>query len=178
MYGRSNGCITRIALCILGFMVVGCLNIFSGSPEPSNPAPSSKAESSSTQAYDSKLTEFALPGNGKVLDGNSTGNAGYRITAPSGYSCYAKVISGGRTQVGFFIRSGSTATVSVPNGTYTVKFALGKKWYGKKERFGATTGYGQDSSKKSLSSGDVMTYTLQMTSNGNFSMGSLDASQF
>ena len=86
--------------------------------------------------------------------------------------------SSARTVVGFFVRSGSSAQVRVPEGTYSVQFAMGETWYGKKKCFGeGTTSYGQDKGVE-LGYGDVITYTLRYTPSGNFSMESLDASQF
>ena len=83
----------------------------------------------------------------------------------------------GRTVVGFYVSSGSTAEAYVPEGTYSVQFATGETWYGKSKRFGSKTSYGQDNSL-SLGYGDMITYTLQRTTNGNFSMQSLNESQF
>ncbi len=40
-----------------------------------------------------------------------------------------------------FIQGGNTISTEVPLGTYEVKYALGKKWYGYKHRFGPETIY-------------------------------------
>ena len=83
----------------------------------------------------------------------------------------------GYTVVGFFVSSGSTAEIYVPEGTYSIQFAMGDTWYGKNNCFGNNTSYGQDASI-SLGYGEVVTYSLQRTPSGNFSMQSLNSSQF
>jgi hypothetical protein len=118
------------------------------------------------------------PYNGEVLDGSSGGDAAVQVNTAPGESAYVKVKDmSGRTVVGFYMSSGSTAEAYVPEGTYSVQFATGETRYGKSKRFGSKTSYGQDNSL-SLGYGDTITYTLQRTTNGNFSMQSLNESQF
>ena len=127
---------------------------------------------------DANLKAQAEPSNGAVLTGSSNGNAGVKVTTAPGESAYVKVknLSGGTT-VGFYVRSGSTAEVSVPAGTYSVQFATGETWYGAANCFGSKTSYGQDKSV-ALVNGDVVAYTLQRSSGGNFSMNPLNGSVF
>ena len=127
---------------------------------------------------DANLTPKTPPYNGEVLDGSSGGDAAVQVNTAPGESAYVKVKDmSGRTVVGFYVSSGSTAEAYVPEGTYSVQFATGETWYGKSKRFGSKTSYGQDNSL-SLGYGDMITYTLQRTTNGNFSMQSLNESQF
>ena len=133
----------------------------------------------SSGCQNSDLKDVDMPSNGAVLSGSSGGGASYKITASSSDSCYVKVInSAGKTQVGFFVRAGSSAEVSVPTGTYNVHFAYGEKWYGKENLFGKNTTYGQDKQSVTLNLGDQMTYSMQKKSSGNFRMSSLSASDF
>ena len=127
---------------------------------------------------DAKLTPQTRPQTGTILDGSEGGYAGVQVNAAPNASAYVKVKDmSGYTVVGFFVNAGSNAQIYVPEGTYNIQFAMGETWYGKSNRFGSKTSFGQDSSV-SLGYGDVITYTLQPTSSGNFSMQSLDGSQF
>ena len=127
---------------------------------------------------DANLTPQTPPYTGEVLDGSSGGDAAVKVNTAPGANAYVKVKDmSGRTVVGFYVSSGSTAEAYVPEGTYSVQFATGETWYGKSKRFGNKTSYGQDNSL-SLGYGDMITYTLQRTTNGNFSMQSLNESQF
>lgn len=151
-------CSVALALVVVGCLMVGC--------------------SGGSSNADANLKPQSEPSNGAVLTGNSNGNAGVQVTAAPGESAYVKVknISGG-TAVGFFVRSGSTAQVNVPPGTYAVQFATGETWYGSSDCFGSRTSYGQDKSV-ALGNGDVVTYTLQRSSNGNFAPSQLNGSDF
>jgi len=134
--------------------------------------------SSGSGNADASLTAQAEPGNGAILAGSSYGDAGVQVTASPDASAYVKVKDmAGNTKVGFFVRSGSTAEVRVPTGTYSVQFASGETWYGNSDCFGSKTSYGQDGGV-TLRYGDIITYKLQRSTNGNFSMGSLDESEF
>ncbi len=42
-----------------------------------------------------------------------------------------------------FIRAGQSAEMEVPLGTFEVKWATGKEWYGYKKKFGESTAYGK-----------------------------------
>lgn len=161
MQSRKQG-LQYIAI-ILVISIVGCMLV---------------ACSGGSSNADSKLKAQSEPANGAVLTGSSNGNAGVQVTAAPGESAYVKVKkTSGNTVVGFFVRSGSTAEVRVPSGTYSVQFATGDTWYGSSDCFGSKTSYGQDKSV-SLGDGDVITYSLQKSSNGNFNMSSLNGSEF
>ena len=134
--------------------------------------------SSGSNNADANLQAQAEPSNGAILTGSSNGNAGVRVTAAPGESAYVKVKSAyGGTAVGFFVRSGSTAEALVPAGNYSVQFASGETWYGSSDCFGSRTSYGQDPNV-SLGPGDVITYSLQQSTTGNFHMNSLNGSDF
>lgn len=163
MSKQSSRCYPLVITIILAMGLVGCMVL---------------GCSGGSGNADANLKAQAEPSNGAVLTGSSGGNAAVKVTAAPGESAYVKVkgMSGG-TAVGFFVRSGSTAQVSVPPGTYSVQFATGETWYGAANCFGSKTSYGQDKSV-SLGNGDVVTYTLQRSTGGNFSMNPLNGSDF
>lgn len=135
--------------------------------------------SSSNTNPDSNLVAAELPATGQILSGSEKGSASYKITAPNAENCYVKIVkANGSPQIEFFVRSGATAAVNVPSGGYTVRFAMGDTWYGKTDRFGSNTVYGQDANTVWLNNGDQMSYRLQLTSTGNFTMGRINAEDF
>lgn len=119
-----------------------------------------------------------MPQNGEILSGYNYGDAGIEVTA-SNANVFVKVKSASSdTVISFFIQKNSTARVYVNSGTYAIQFASGDgTWYGQSGCFGSKTSYGQDTSV-SLGYGDIVSYTLKLSSNGNFSMKSLDPDEF
>ena len=139
---------------------------------------SSSSSSSGSKSSDSNLTPQSLPSNGYIFSGNSSGSSSIEVKASSSESCWVKVYtSSGKLQISFFVQAGKTATVNVPSGTYSIHFASGKTWYGKSNLFGSKTAYGQDKSV-TIQSGYILSYSLTSTTSGNWSMGSLDSSNF
>lgn len=164
--------LVALTMCFATFLLLGCSG---GSSKSSS---SSSASSSASSSTSSSAKAQSQPANGTILDGSSNGNAGVEVHASSDASVYVKVkTTSGSTVVGFYVRAGSTASVDVPTGTYNIQFASGKTWYGTSGVFGSGTSYGQDPSV-TLDYGDVIEYTLQPVSNGNFAMSSLDGSRF
>jgi hypothetical protein len=61
----------------------------------------------------------------------------------------------------FFIRSGESAETAIPAGSYRLKFASGKTWYGEKHLFGAEAEY--SAIAKVISIPADTRYTLRLT---------------
>ena len=72
-----------------------------------------------------------------------------------------------------YIKSGSTATVKLPAGTYILKIATGKgEWYGEKEMFGPNGVYqrlknGSSSDRFTLERRGDYVLTMNVSTNGN-----------
>ena len=186
---RRSGCLVWVIIIILVFALP---NIFGNSNSSKSSTANKGATTQQIQSNtgkqggattapkdpDANLTAQTPPANGTVLDGSEGGYSGVQVTASSDASAYVKVKDmSGYTVVGFFVSAGSTAEVYVPEGTYSVQFARGNTWYGPNDCFGSKTIFGQDR-EVTLGYGDVITYTLQLSSNGNFSMQSLNEAQF
>lgn len=138
-----------------------------------------KGGSSSHSSAPRAESSAPLPSNGEVLQGDSYGDGIIKVTAPRNQHCVVKVYSADKkAQSAFFVKSGSTASVNVPEGSYFVHFALGESWAGNQSLFGDGTIYGADNSPHAIRSGEGMEYSLKTVSNGNFSMDHIDASQF
>ena len=81
-----------------------------------------------------------------------------------------------------FIRGGSTVRIQVPLGTYLLKYATGKTWYGYKYYFGPDTGYSKaDSIFNFYKEGNQVrgyTVTLYRVTNGNLRTSNLSPDKF
>lgn len=85
-----------------------------------------------------------LPENGTWWDYTSDRKiAPLQISVSSEEHYYVKVVNAYTEErvVDLFIRSGQTARVEVPTGTYRLKYAVGETWYGREHQFGPETGY-------------------------------------
>jgi peptidoglycan hydrolase-like protein with peptidoglycan-binding domain len=88
---------------------------------------------------------YTLPSNGHVFfNSNDEDIAPLEIRTPSyGSHFYVKLAYPNSRNIvkTFFVRSGSTVKTEVPLGTYELKYAAGKKWYGTTCLFGRDTVY-------------------------------------
>ena len=89
--------------------------------------------------------EQSLPANGHVRPPvNASETAPFRIlTTGNDTHYYLKLEESGtgRSALTVFVRSGHQVDMRVPFGTYIVKYASGRKWYGYTHLFGPNTAY-------------------------------------
>ena len=87
-----------------------------------------------------------------------------------------------KTVATIFIRAGENTKVEVPTGSYKIKYATGKTWYGEADLFGHETHYSTSDERLdfSVSYGYVngQQLTLYKVSNGNFSTKEIKAEDF
>lgn len=105
------------------------------------------------------------------------------ITANGGPNYYVKVIPQEGTPVFvLFIRSGESASVELPLGTYELRYAAGELWYGETYLFGPDTVYRRaDSQLRFEIEGDkVAGYTLELIkqANGNLRESTINPKDF
>lgn len=95
------------------------------------------------------------------------------VAASNGPNYYVKLVSlqSGRAAVVLFLRSGETAEVEIPTGTYDFRYASGATWYGEEFLFGPATTYSRAGEKLVFSAdGDhVWGHTIELIKqvNGN-----------
>ena len=117
-----------------------------------------------------EMEPLALPYSGQVFIGEDL----YReseltIKSSSFESCYIKLKgSSGIDVFSFFVRAGTSVTVTVPSGYYYVYFSYGNEWYGTEYLFGPDTTYAKDDELLDFKN-YTWEYTLQPMYNGNFS---------
>lgn len=125
-----------------------------------------------------------LPNSGQTGAGQS-GPAPLRImTRNDGYHYLVKITSPGSTEPisEFFIRGGESVETQVPLGTYELKYASGKTWFGPVHLFGPETRYSKaESLFEFVDNGDhISGYTVELytQTNGNLRTAGIPASQF
>lgn len=166
---------TVIILVFLGFWGLGYLG-------SNNHSTSSSSQDSS--AFN-EPTQTRLPTGLEEAYFKSEANCPMSITlSPSDKNdYYIKFIdASNRLTATVYIRSGGTSKFQMPEGTYRMKYAYGKTWYGKKYYFGPSGGYSQaDSLIKCYSTYEGYygsTITLYPVSNGNLSTSNISKAQF
>lgn len=129
--------------------------------------------------------EYALPENGwSQLYANERQVARFKVSAPEGTHYWVKLVDAATSApaVAMFVRAGSTADVKVPLGTYVVKYASGKNWYGTTHLFGPDTAYGKaDQTMRFWVEGNIIhghSITLYKVLNGNLHTETIPASEF
>jgi hypothetical protein len=68
----------------------------------------------------------------------------------------------------FMIREGKSAEIPIPPGTYRVKFAYGKRWYGEKHLFGPDASYSAIVNEIKIPANTVETLNLTPSPTGTF----------
>lgn len=132
-----------------------------------------------------ELKPEALPSTGFKQGADFEGVAPLQIRVPFSGDHYFVKIEDVKTQQslgGYFIRSGDTLNVDLPLGTYKIKYAFGKQWYGVDNLFGADTQYAKANEIFNFSfDGDQFNgYKIELIKqvNGNLKTSSIDKNQF
>ncbi len=106
------------------------------------------------------------------------------VTKESGQHYFVKIIDWytGKTLLTIFIRSGQSVNVKLPLGSYKIKYATGKVWYGKTYLFGPETTYSEADKKLDfeVSGSQVLGYTIELflQRHGNLKTKKISAAQF
>lgn len=91
-------------------------------------------------------------------------------------------VTSGREELELFIHGGQSIEINMPLGTYTMKYATGKIWYGHEHLFGPETAYSQASSTfnfiEDYRGYSGYTVTLYKVTNGNLQTKKINASDF
>lgn len=129
------------------------------------------------------LKKRRLPKSGIVVrQTNEPGVAPLQLKSSVGNHFYMKLKRGGRTIVTVFIRGGDDVEVRLPLGTYTIEFASGSEWYGRKHLFGpdtrATRAEGTFEFRRSARGVTSRTITLYKVSGGNLRTQAMDIRDF
>ena len=137
---------------------------------PPLPAPKPLPSSGALNSY--------LPG----LHANMDAPFEIRTSAGANYLLKMEHWESGRAILDVFVRGGDRVEIKVPVGTYRVKYASGKTWYGYEDLFGPRTSFSKaDTSfqfKRTFDGYSGYTITLYKVQNGNLSTSKIGASDF
>ena len=129
--------------------------------------------------------EYALPENSwSQIYTSERQVARFKVSAPEGTHYWVKLVDATTSApaIAMFVRGGTTAEVKVPVGTYVIKYASGKNWYGTTYLFGPDTAYGKaDQTMRFWIEGNIVhghSMTLYKVLNGNLRTQSISASEF
>lgn len=132
-----------------------------------------------------ELTPEPLPKTGHNNNNHLEGVAPLQVRIPSAGIHYFVKIEDAYTKqnlVNYFIRSGDTLKVNLPLGTYNIKYAFGRQWYGTKQLFGPETRYAKANQDFNFISDGYQYngYTVELIEqvNGNLKTSSIDQNQF
>lgn len=132
---------------------------------------------------DADLIELKLPetGGGYTYFGNEQLVGAFSVKTKQGENHYLIKLEDFYTKekkAEFFIRGGDDFGIEVPRGTYRVKMASGRKWYGMKNLFGSRTSYSKANDSFPISNGDHWTVELIPQKYGNLRDTPIDAEDF
>ena len=126
------------------------------------------------------LKPVAKPASGAILSGKEYSGSELTVTADSTHDYVVSLKDYlGKEYVSFYVRSGDTVTISVPEKNLYVFFASGKTWYGygKGFMFGEDTVYSKDDEALDFTQ-YAWEYTLYPVSDGNFEETPSNADEF
>lgn len=173
-------------LLVIGFILFIGYIIYTDKPRNKG-LPTATTASSYAQpvpAFDQP--EQALPTTGSNNASTNKGVAPLRIKTSSagGYHYFVKIVNtANNSPLGsYFIRSGGVLNINVPLGTYEIRYASGRKWYGTDYLFGPETTYNKADSLFTFSFNGYQysgyTVELIMQQNGNLSTSGIAPNQW
>ena len=86
--------------------------------------------------------------------------------------------STGSTILDLFVEGGRSVEIKIPSGTYEIRYATGKDWYGYQYLFGPETAYSKTNRNFSFSYGSGYELTLYKVVNGNLSTSTIHPEDF
>ena len=107
------------------------------------------------------------------------GGASFKlVTRGGGSNVYARLLRNGSDAWKGFVRAGEVVTVDLPPGSYTLRYADGKDWYGHSYLFGPRTSFSEAGEPIVLERGYAMTIELIPQRDGNLEEKKLDPNNF
>lgn len=108
------------------------------------------------------------------------GDSPFKLTTSAGGYYFVKVVnsSTGSTILDLFVEGGRSIEINIPSGTYEIRYATGKEWYGYQYLFGPETTYSKTNRNFTFSYGSGYELTLYKVANGNLSTRSIQPKDF
>lgn len=128
--------------------------------------------------------ELPSTGTNNASFNNGVAPLNIKTSSAGGYHYFIKLINTAtHEELGsYFIRSGDTLNITVPAGSYELKYASGRTWYGENHLFGPETNYNKADSifNFSFDGYQYSGYTIEliMQQNGNLQTSGLQPNQW
>lgn len=138
MWGKIQSWIGIAFLLYIGWA------IFIDEPKNKGLPPSAKASNTQpVRTFSQSAQPLPQTGYNTATFGNGVAPLNIKTSAEGNYHYFVKIINAGDNQElgSYFIRSGGALDIQVPVGTYEIKYATGKQWYGEDYLFGPETSY-------------------------------------
>ncbi len=167
--------------------IIGCVFLYawidggfrSDTVKSSPPKPTVTRNIESEELWKSRREQ--QPYNGAIRRYHyASADAPLGISTSSGENYYVKLVrpSSGETVVDVFIVGGNTVEIDVPSGTYELRYASGRTWYGYHYLFGPNTAYSKANRLFSFTYGRGYDVTLYKVANGNLSTQRMSEEDF
>jgi hypothetical protein len=144
----------------VGFVIIAFILVlfffWKNNQASSAPSGAISAQAASAQQAVEKLEEKPLPRNGSLrISSGRDGVAPFKISTRSGAHNLVKLknLDGSAETITVFVQDGRTVEVNVPIGSYELKIASGRKWYGYSKYFGREGSYSKAQ--------DVLTFSYE-----------------
>jgi len=144
--------------------------------------PEHEATAPQEPSFSEPVVPFPVTGTARYPDG-AEGVAPLKIKTSPGSDYYVKLVEppSDRPVMEVFVKGGTTVEVSAPLGSYEMRYATGKTWYGPEHFFGPETSYSKADQLFAFSRDyrgtSGYTVTLYTVQNGNLRTESLPRSQ-
>lgn len=137
-----------------------------------------------TPKFTQAVQSLPQTGDNTTTFSNGVAPLNIKTSSTGAYHYFVKIVGAeNKKELGsYFIRSGETLNIQVPLGSYEIKYATGKRWYGTTYLFGPETSYSKADSifTFSFDGGQYSGYTVEliMQQNGNLRTSGIQPSQW
>lgn len=149
--------------------------------QPSTEKPTNQK---TTSAFSQPIQPLPQTGDNTASFSNGVSPLSIKTSLSGGYHYFVKIVDviSQRELGSYFIRSGGMLEIKVPVGTYEIRYASGKQWYGTGHLFGPETAYSKAESlfNFSFDGYQYSGYTIEliMQQNGNLRTSGIQPSQW
>lgn len=122
---------------------------------------------------------LALPATQTFYSDSKNASCAFKLTTRAGGAhVYARLVQRGRDAWRGFVRAGDSIRVELPYGDYTLRYAMGRNWFGSSFLFGPESTFSEAGDVVDLRYGYETTIELIPQAGGNLSERSIDANSF
>lgn len=171
-----------LGLCFL--LYIGYMIYFDEPKNKGLPPSADARHAQQAPTFNQPVQPLPQTGANNATFGKGVAPLSIKTSAAGGYHYFVKIVSSVTAQElgSYFIRSGEVLDIDVPTGTYEIRYATGKQWYGTNYLFGPETIYSKADSTFNFSFDGYQysgyTVELIMQQNGNLSTSGIEPSQW